>query len=107
MKTHTTIGADTLENDLFEQAGYRNLAAEMGISGFQPISLERLLAANPDVVQIDRNLSREVSLATASLSHPALDKLLIERELLDIPTRLRICAGPMVVDAIEAMAARR
>ncbi len=102
-----TIGADTLENDLFELAGYRNLAAAMGISGFQPISLERLIAADPDVLQIDRNLSPEVSLATAALAHPALDRLLREREFLDIPTRLRICAGPMVLDAIEAMAARR
>lgn len=102
-----TIGADTLENDLFERAGYRNLAAEMGISGFQPISLERLIAADPDVLQIDRNLSREVSLATAALAHPALDQLLAEREFLDIPARLRICAGPMVVDAIEDMAKRR
>ncbi len=102
-----TIGADTLENDLFEQAGYRNLAAEMGIRGFQPISLERVIAADPDVLQIDRSLSPELSLATAALAHPALDRLLQEREFLDIPTRLRICAGPMVVDAIEDMAARR
>jgi hypothetical protein len=33
--------------------------------------------------------------------------LIRRREYLDIPTRLRICAGPMIVDAIEMMAARR
>ena len=102
-----TIGADTLENDLFEYAGYRNLAAEMGISGFRAISLERLIAADPDILQIDRGLSLQDSLATATLAHPALEKLKNRREFLDIPLKLRICAGPMIVEAIEMMAARR
>ncbi len=102
-----TIGAGTLENDMFDRAGYRNLAAEMGIRGFQPISLERLVAADPEVLQIDRNLSPEISLATVALAHPVFEKLPGAREFLDIPTRLRVCAGPMVVDAIETMAARR
>ena len=50
-----TIGADTLENDLFVHAGYRNLAAEMGIKGFQAISLEKLVAADPEVLPIGRH----------------------------------------------------
>ena len=102
-----TIGANTLENDLFVHAGYRNLAAEMGIVGFQPISLEKLIAADPEVLQIDRNLSRYDSLATAYVGHPVLEKMIRQRENLDIPTRLRICAGPMITEAVEQMAARR
>ncbi len=102
-----TVGSGTLEHDLFEHAGYRNLAAEMGITGFTPISLETLLAADPEVLQIDRRLSPETSLAGARLEHPALARLADRRETLDIPTPLRICAGPMVVDAVEMMAARR
>ncbi len=102
-----TTGSDTLEHDLFEHAGYRNLAAEMGIDGFRPISLETLVAADPDVLLLDRRLSQQVSLATARLAHPVLDKLIREREFLDIPTRLRICAGPMITEAVERMAARR
>ena len=102
-----TIGANTLENDLFTHAGFINLAAAMGIEGFKPISLETLIAADPDVLQIDRNLSRPDSLATAYVDHPALDKLIEHREYLDIPTRLRICAGPMITEAIENMAQRR
>ena len=102
-----TIGANTLENDLFTHAGYINLAATMGIEGFQPIALESLIAANPDVLQIDRTLSRPDSLATAYVAHPALAKMIAHREYLDIPTRLRICAGPMITEAIESMARRR
>ena len=102
-----TIGANTLEDDLFTHAGYINLAAEMGIDGFKPIALESLIAADPDVLQVDRTLSRADSLATAYVGHPALEKMIEHREYLDIPTRLRICAGPMVTEAIENMARRR
>ena len=102
-----TIGDNTLENDLFNHAGYINLAAAMGIEGFQPIALETLIAANPDVLQIDRTLSRPASLPTAYVDHPALAKMIEHREYLDIPTRLRICAGPMITEAIESMAQRR
>ncbi|MDJ0778942.1 MAG: ABC transporter substrate-binding protein [Gammaproteobacteria bacterium] len=102
-----TVGANTLEHDIFTHAGYRNLAAEMGIEGFQQLSLERLVAADPDVLQVDRDLSRPASLATAYVGHPVLDKLVSARESLDIPLRLRICAGPMIAEAIEMMAARR
>lgn len=102
-----TIGANTLENDLFEHAGYINLAAKMGIDGFKPIALESLIAADPDVLQVDRTLSRADSLATAYMGHPALDKMIEHREYLDLPTRLRICAGPMITEAIENMARRR
>ena len=102
-----TIGANTLENDIFTHAGYRNLAAEMGIEGFQSISLEKLIAADPDVLQIDRDLSRPNALATSRLSHPAIAKMIDQREPLDIPLRLRICAGPMLTEAVEIMAKRR
>ncbi len=102
-----TIGANTLENDLFTHAGYVNLAAVMGIEGFKPIAMETLIAADPDVLQIDRNLSDPGSLATAYVGHPALDKMIEHREYLDIPTRLRICAGPMITEAVEKMAQRR
>ncbi len=102
-----TIGADTLENDLLEHAGYRNLAAQMGIVGFQPISLERLVAADPDILQIDRGLSQQESLAAEFLGHPVLEKLIRQKASLDIPVRLRICAGPMITEAVELMAARR
>lgn len=102
-----TIGSNTLEDEIFEHAGYRNLAAEMGIEGFQSISLERLIAADPDVLQIDRNLSQQDALATSQLAHPVIEKIIRQREPLDIPLRLRICAGPMITEAVEMMAARR
>jgi iron complex transport system substrate-binding protein len=102
-----TVGANTLEDDLFRHAGYRNLAAEMGLEGYRPIALETLLAADPDVLHIDRDLSRPDSLATARLEHPVLARFGAQRDDLEIPLRLRICGGPMITEAVESMARRR
>ena len=102
-----TIGANTLENEILKLAGFRNLAAEMGIEGFQKISLERLIAARPDVLHIDNHVFNRDSLASAYIGHPVLDSAIIEKDQIFIPARLRICAGPMVTEAIEYMAQRR
>ncbi len=102
-----TIGANTLENDILTKAGYRNLAAEMGIDGFQQISLESLIAANPDLLYIDNNVINSDSLASAYITHPALERAVAQKDYISIPTPLRICAGPMLTEAIAYMAARR
>ena len=102
-----TIGANTLENDVMKQAGFRNLAAEMGIKGFQKISLEKLIAAKPDFLQLDNRLTDSISLAAAYTGHPVLDKIVDQKEQMFIPTPLRICAGPMITQAIAQMAAKR
>jgi len=102
-----TIGANTLEHDLLTKAGYRNLAAEMGIDGFQQISLESLIAASPDVLYIDNNVINSDSLASAYISHPALDRAVAQKDQISIPTSLRICAGPMLIEAIAYLAEKR
>jgi len=102
-----TIGANTLEDDILMQAGYRNLAAEMGIDGFQQISLERLIAAKPDLLYIDNNVINGDSLSSAYISHPALERAVAEKDHISIPTPLRICAGPMLTEAIAYLAEKR
>ena len=102
-----TIGAGTLEDDIFRVAGFRNLAAEQGIRGFQTLSLEQLIALQPDFLQIDNHLHSQNSLASAAINHPVLKAMLPEERRLYMPTTLRDCAGPMVVDAIEYLASRR
>jgi len=102
-----TIGRHTLEDDIFRSAGYRNLSAEMGIQGFQSISLEQLAAAQPDFVQIDNYLYQQNSLAGDYINHPALQAMLPEEKRLYMPTLWRDCAGPMVVDAVEYLASHR
>jgi len=102
-----TIGSNTLENDILNKAGYRNLAAEMGIDGFQQISLESLIAAKPDLLYIDNNVINSDSLASAYIAHPALEHVVALKHQISIPTPLRICAGPMLTEAIAYMAKKR
>ncbi len=102
-----TIGAETLENDVLKLAGFRNLSAEMGIVGFKTISLEQVIVAKPDFLQIDNHVFNRDSLANRYLGHPVLNKVADEQEHLFIPSRVRACAGPMVTEAIAYMAAKR
>src|SRR5690606_25738013 len=45
-----TSGAGTLTDAVLAAAGFRNLAAERGISGMGRLSLEELLLAQPDLI---------------------------------------------------------
>jgi iron complex transport system substrate-binding protein len=102
-----TIGSETLENEIFKEAGYRNLSAEMGVKGFQTVSMEQLVAAQPDFIQIDNYIYNQNSLASTYINHPVLEEIVPMERRLYVPTTLRDCAGPMVVDAIEYLASRR
>jgi iron complex transport system substrate-binding protein len=102
-----TIGANTLENDVLKYAGFRNLSAEMGIVGFKKISLEKVIEARPDFLQLDNHVFNRDSIASSYLGHPVLNKIVDNKERLFIPSRLRACAGPMVTEAIDYMAKKR
>jgi iron complex transport system substrate-binding protein len=102
-----TIGSGTLEDEIFKEAGYRNLSAEMGVKGFQTVSMEQLVAAQPDFIQIDNYIYNQNSLASTYINHPVLKEVVPMERRLYMPTTLRDCAGPMVVDAIEYLASRR
>ncbi len=102
-----TIGANTLEDNVLKQAGFRNLSAEMGIVGFKKISLEKVIVAKPDFLQIDNHVYNQNSLASRYIGHPVLNKLSAEQGQLFIPSRIRACAGPMVTEAIDYLAQKR
>ena len=96
-----TIGKNTIENDVLTLAGYRNLAAEMGIEGFKQISMEKLVIQQPDVVMIDNHVYDDNSLANVLLMHPVLNKISSKETRRFIPSRLRACAGVMSAEAVE------
>jgi len=102
-----TIGKNTLEDNIFREAGFHNIADDLGVDGFQTISIEQLVAAQPDFVQIDNYIYNHNSLSSSYLDHPALQHVVPPEKRLYLPTTLRDCAGPMVVDAIEYLASRR
>lgn len=102
-----TIGADTLEHDVLLQSGYRNLAAEMGISHFKQISLETLVTVAPERILIDNYAYNQNSLAYSYVNHPVVRHMIPQENRMHVPTQLRDCAGPQVADEIAWLADHR
>ena len=99
-----TPGANSLSGDIIRAAGFRHLAAELGLTqgGFLP--LEALILAAPDLVVVGETYPGN-SRAEEILSHPALTQLRGGRETLE--DRDWVCGLPGVVDAVTRMRAAR
>ena len=95
------IGAGTLENELMQLAGMRNLAAEQGINGFSQLNLELLLTAKPDLLILEESNSGAYSLAREYLAHPALAQA--QLQIIRLPAGLSGCAASVVGDVAQAM----
>lgn len=102
-----TIGSDTIEHDALQLAGYRNLAADMGISHFQQISLETLVTVQPERILIDNYAYNQNSLAYSYVNHPVVKHLIPLENRMYVPSHLRDCAGPQVSEEIAWLADHR
>jgi len=102
-----TIGNETIENDALKLAGYRNLAAEMGISHFRQISLETLVTTKPERILIDNYAYNQNSLAYGYVNHPVVRHMIPQENRMYVPSRLRDCAGPQVAEEIAWLADHR
>lgn len=99
-----TAGNNTLKHDVLKQAGFRNLAAELGIEHYGNLSIEQLLYSRPDWVIIDDSTKNQDSLAQRFTTHPALQKALGNSQIIAIDTNQWLCAGPMAAHAIKKLA---
>jgi iron complex transport system substrate-binding protein len=99
-----TPGANSLSGDIIKAAGFRHLAAELGLThgGFLP--LEALILSAPDLVVVGETYPGN-SRAEEILSHPALTQLRGGRETLE--DRDWVCGLPGVVDAVTRMRGAR
>ena len=102
-----TAGKFTLKNEILAAAGYRNMAAELGIDYYGNVSLEQLIIAKPDVIIIDEDIPDQNSLAQSFVNHPVLKRLLNGRNIPSVPTNHWICPGPLASKAILALAEQR
>lgn len=95
-----TSGKGSLMDELLGLSGYRNLAAELGIGSFGRVSLETVLAGQPDLLVFDGDANAHPARATEYVGHHALLALAGRARLASVPTRYSICAGP---DSFEVM----
>jgi len=102
-----TMGSGTLENAMLNAAGFYNLAVDMGVVGFEQMTLEQLVAAQPEFLFIEKYVDNPDSLASQYVDHPVLDNMPLSKKRSFIPSQLRTCAGPMVVEAINYLSEKR
>ncbi len=99
-----TSGSNTLQDEAMRLAGWSNVASEIGVSGYSSIGLEELLMAQPQQIFTSSYAPGTSSMAQRLLQHPVIHTLTRERPMVEISYRLWICDGPMIADAIEALA---
>ncbi|MET0379427.1 MAG: ABC transporter substrate-binding protein [Spongiibacteraceae bacterium] len=100
-----TPGRHTVMTEILSRAGFRNLAAELGIDGYGQLALERLLVAQPDVLiyEATADAAGGGSIAHSYLQHPALQALSRRAPSVTLPPPLSECVGPMTVAAIARL----
>ena len=102
-----TQGPGMLEDSVLNAAGYRNLAAELGLTGSRVLPLELLLQRAPHFLIFNTRIDDTPSLAMAILDHPALTRTFAGAATVRIPARYWFCPGPMVGDAVLFLAEAR
>ncbi len=100
-----TSGKNTLQDEALKLAGWRNVASEVGIEGYSSIGLEELMMAQPEQIFTSTYAPDTSSMAQRQLQHPVIRKLTRDNPMIEVDYRLWICDGPMIADAIEALAA--
>jgi iron complex transport system substrate-binding protein len=100
-----TAGANTVTNDLMQTVGLENLAARYGIKTHQPMQLELLLAAPPDLLLVGEIPGEAGTQDARIVQHRALRKLSSKRW--DFPMRFMYCSGPTIVEEVAALAQAR
>lgn len=104
-----SAGRGTLVADILFSAGWRNLAAELGIVGVGILPLEKLVFAHPDLLLTGTSAATTApSQSQRHGQHPALAALRAQGSAaLILPDRQTICGGPAALAAARTLADQR
>jgi iron complex transport system substrate-binding protein len=93
-------GTGTLVDDLMNHVGLVNLAARLRKPPLSQISLEEIVAAQPDYIIVESATDRITDQGTEMLHHPALAGI----PRLSIPEAWTVCGSPAYVRAARGLA---
>lgn len=96
-------GQATLMSEIMRWAGLENIAGRMGARRTQRVSMEVLLAAQPDILVTGVPTSNERDIGKEVLDHPALKTLYARARWIEIPEAMTVCGGPSFPAAAEEM----
>lgn len=97
-------GRESLVSDLLKEAGLTNAAADLGFRFGGFAHLETIVKLRPDAVLLTRDGIEPEDQGEALLLHPALRHLFPPERRLVIPESLTVCGGPMLAEAMRALA---
>jgi iron complex transport system substrate-binding protein len=97
-----TVGEHSLADDLMKLAGVRNVAAEQGLDRWGSLSMETLLASQPELIVLTGYRAAQPSLANAVLAHPAL-RLVRASRTATVPAPYWDCGLPESLDSAEQL----
>ncbi len=102
-----TSGNGTLTDDILSKAGLINLAPQLTSSAYATVPLEQVVSTAPQLLILDDSYSKSSSRAQSILRHPAFLSLKGRTKIYPIPSRLWLCPGPWIAEAVERLAAER
>ncbi len=92
-------GTGTLIDDLMQRAGLVNLAGKLGKPALSQLSIEELVAAQPDFIIVESATDRVTDQGTEMLHHPALAHI----PRIRLPEAWTVCGGPAYVQAARSL----
>jgi iron complex transport system substrate-binding protein len=98
-------GSDSLTSAMLAEVGLSNAASAFGLrlGGFAP--LEAIIQLKPDLLLLSDGSDVAEDQGKAFLLHPALEKLYPPEKRIVVSERLTVCGGPMLVEALDRLAA--
>jgi iron complex transport system substrate-binding protein len=99
-------GQDSILTDLLKTAGLTNAAGESGRRAGGFMSLEEIVKLRPDAILVGRDDDRAEDQGRAMLLHPAIAALFPPERRILMSESLTVCGGPMLVEAIDGLAAQ-
>ncbi|MET0606963.1 MAG: ABC transporter substrate-binding protein [Beijerinckiaceae bacterium] len=98
-------GEKSLTSSLLDAVGLRN-AAEAGLGEGALMSLEAIVALQPDFLIVTRDDRFAEDQGRALLLHPAIAKRYPRERIIVLPEALTVCGGPELADALDRLAAQ-
>jgi iron complex transport system substrate-binding protein len=102
-----STGADTVIGELMRIAGLENISAWYGLTKYRPLPLESLIARPPQVLLVGDTTHGAPTHSERLVHHRALRALEFRMSREPFPARLLYCAGPVMIDALDALVAAR
>ena len=93
-------GTGTLVDDLMRRVGLVNLAGKLGRSAVSSLSVEELVAAQPDFIVVESATDTVTDQGTEMLHHPALRDI----PRIRLPQAWTVCGGPAYAQAARSLA---